>query len=465
MQAIVGTGEVSVRSAITGTGTYVPMTFHTNGSERMRIDTSGNVGIGTATPLSNSVTIERPLGSGNLALNSTLTPSTTSRLFLIGAGTATDTNKARISFDSDVYGWTAGVSTPTRIYFSTTPNGSTTAATRMTIDNAGNVGIGVTPSAWTTFTALQISSRSSLASEGTVTDLNLNVFYDGAYKYIASATASQYRQQSGTHQWYTAPSGTAGAAITFTEAMRIDSSGNVGIGTSGPGYKLDVQSASGDCVIRAKGTAGTVAGIFRADGFGSGSYPGFQLAQSNTSYWTIGQRGDTNLHIYRESGSGNVTIDSGSIVNGSGRPILNQTGSILQVVQGTQGSTVTSTSSTPIDSNLSASITPSSTSSRIMVTISQPFQAYTTSSGRDETGYFWYLYRNATLLNSGRYWFSLTSLGNNKTMYGTVNYTYVDSPATTSSVTYKTQFNAYDTLQAAIANVYSSTIVLQEIAG
>ena len=40
--------EVRLTSGITGTGTYLPMTFYTNGSERMRIDTAGGVGIGTS---------------------------------------------------------------------------------------------------------------------------------------------------------------------------------------------------------------------------------------------------------------------------------------------------------------------------------------------------------------------------------------------------------------------------------
>lgn len=45
-QLVVNSTESSFRASISGTGTYLPMTFWTNGSERVRIDTSGNVGIG-----------------------------------------------------------------------------------------------------------------------------------------------------------------------------------------------------------------------------------------------------------------------------------------------------------------------------------------------------------------------------------------------------------------------------------
>jgi hypothetical protein len=114
-------------------------------------------------------------------------------------------------------------------------------------DASGNVGIGVTPSAWVTYKAIEIGViGSSLWSSASIGDIRVsgNMYYSGGYKYAGSNLASMYQQASGIHSWYNAPSGTAGNAITFTEAMRIDASGNLGIGNVNPVAKLDIYRTS-----------------------------------------------------------------------------------------------------------------------------------------------------------------------------------------------------------------------------
>jgi hypothetical protein len=113
------------------------------------------------------------------------------------------------------------------------------------IDSSGNLGLGVTPSAWASYKALQVGSGYSAWSTGvTNSRMFANTYYDGAYKYVGTGRATQY-EQDGYHAWYTAPSGTAGNAITFTQAMTLDSSGNLLVGTTsassttGLGWKVN----------------------------------------------------------------------------------------------------------------------------------------------------------------------------------------------------------------------------------
>jgi hypothetical protein len=105
---------------------------------------------------------------------------------------------------------------------------------RVFFDGTGNVGIGVTPSAWATLRGLQ-NGRANIVgyvSNAEGAWLTNNAFYDGSWKYQTSAQASHYQQLSGVHSWSIAGTGTAGNAITFTQAMTLDASGNLLVGTT-----------------------------------------------------------------------------------------------------------------------------------------------------------------------------------------------------------------------------------------
>ena len=110
----------------------------------------------------------------------------------------------------------------------------------MRIDARGNLGLGVTPSAWGqagTVAALQIKNT-SFAGSGNNAYWGANWYGGGFDRYIANGFASLAVQTAGQHVWYNAPSGTAGNAITFTQAMTLDASGNLFFANDGTGINI-----------------------------------------------------------------------------------------------------------------------------------------------------------------------------------------------------------------------------------
>ena len=107
---------------------------------------------------------------------------------------------------------------------------------KMVLDASGNVGIGVSPEAWDTYTALQVRLASLAGYTNGDSRLSNNAYYAGGWKYINAIPATQYLMDAanGIHTWSTAASGTADATITWQERMRIDSAGRVGIGVPNP---------------------------------------------------------------------------------------------------------------------------------------------------------------------------------------------------------------------------------------
>jgi hypothetical protein len=188
----------------------------------MRIDSSGNVGIGNTTP-----------SSYNAAADNLVIGTSGSNGLTIVAGTAND---GSIHFADGTSGADAYRG---QIFYSHAGNYmvfGTDAVERMRIDSSGNLGLGVTPSAWGGgFKAFELVGGSVFSGASTNLGIMQNAYYDGSnYLYKTTATAARYFQVGGQHIWYTAPSGTAGNAITFTQAMTLDASGLLTVGATSP---------------------------------------------------------------------------------------------------------------------------------------------------------------------------------------------------------------------------------------
>jgi len=179
----------------------------------------------------------------------------------------------------------------------TTAGGSATTA--VTVDNAQNVGVGVTPSAWPSGQgAMQLKNGglSAWALGGVNGYIYSNAYYDGSNnRYINNGFANSYaiNNANGIHAWFNAASGTAGNAITFTQAMTLDASGNLLVGTT---------SGSSNTIQHPTQTQGNVnlsltnGGQFFVCGGANGNVAatGFRIPLNNTTNRSINAGGSIN---------------------------------------------------------------------------------------------------------------------------------------------------------------------------
>jgi hypothetical protein len=201
------------------------------GDVRYGIDATGvhswqNVGgvAGTAMTLNST-----GLGVGTSATSKlTIKPSASSSGILEVLTGSTNTDSLRVSGGGTVNSWLElrgylGV----KLY--------SDATNTVTVDSAGNCGIGVTPSAWTSSVrAIDIVSGGLGVFSGGITH---NAYFDNTdarWEYKVNGSATYYNLQTGIHQWFVAASGTANNPITTfaTASMTLDASGNLLVGTT-----------------------------------------------------------------------------------------------------------------------------------------------------------------------------------------------------------------------------------------
>jgi hypothetical protein len=127
----------------------------------------------------------------------------------------------------------------------------TNATVAVTIDASQNLGLGVTPSAWSTSNgkAIEVGAAGNGLYGYGASNFNMSsgAYFNGSnWIYTVSSTpVTYYNQSSGLHQWYTAASGTAGNAISFTQALTLDASGNLLIGATGGTHRATVSVDTG----------------------------------------------------------------------------------------------------------------------------------------------------------------------------------------------------------------------------
>jgi hypothetical protein len=144
-------------------------------------------------------------------------------------------------------------------------------------------------------------------------------------------------------------------------------------------------------------------------------------------------------------------------------------GKVLQVVQATYSTSTTIASTSYTDTGLSGTITPSSATSKVLVMFTQ--QARIARTGVDQGGGYQLLRGATSILNLGNGGYESQGIdtGNSSSVQlrAIISGAYLDSPATTSATTYKTQFKVYSTASSGQATINENsapaTLLLLEI--
>jgi hypothetical protein len=268
--------------------------IRTGGIDRLNIDNTGKIGIGTTTP-------ESPLhiecaDTTTQNQNGLLVKQSSSTFpAIIGIRTSSTSQDPFISFmvNSDSTGWSYGVdaSDSNKMKWAYNP-GSLSSSTIMTLMQDGKLGIGTTDPTQ----KLEVNDGNILMSGAWSSGVYFSLMGYNNGKQI------QFNYDDGT--WISdnnsirfGVGGSQSASGLYSERMRITSAGDVGIGTTSPGYKLDVNGTMNiTSGLYANGSTGSSGQVLTSSGGGAMSWT--TVSSGGSSPWTT-----SGSNIYRSSGN------------------------------------------------------------------------------------------------------------------------------------------------------------------
>ena len=271
------------------------LAFYSSAAEQMRLTSTG-LGIGTSSP-SYKLDVN---GSGNIirAIN-----SSTSSAFILSTNSGASSILVMGNESTTAGSSATGSASYAGLLFTTGSKPlqfGTNSTIQATLDTSGNLGLGVTPSAWSAYKAIQVNTGLTAYSSGTGGDSGLthNAYYNGAnWIYIGTGYATQYDMYLGAHRWYSAGSGSAGGTISFTQAMTLDNSGNLLVGATSAfnTSRATFTSQANNTIAAVQGTAGGYCFVSSALSNG-GTYYHCSFTENGTQRGSITSNGSVTAY-------------------------------------------------------------------------------------------------------------------------------------------------------------------------
>ena len=295
MASIISAGTTSGTSLNLSADTSGVLQLATNGTTTaVTIDTSQNVGIGVSSP------------AAKLHVSGTYGTTATGGVRLVGIGQTTG-DLSPIAFYLQSSNWgtahqatitaqqVSGTDGGSNLLFGTSASGGSAPSERMRITSTGNLGLGVTPSASDLPT---MQSNYALVSGNLQTNIISNGYYTSAlgFTYTSTAVATHYRQVSGAHQFFCAPSGTINTAISFTQVLNAEKDKSIalqgGASQTGTGITFpSTQNASSDATTLDDYEEGTWTGTLTA------ATPPTTAVTATGTYTKIGRQVTLNIQF------------------------------------------------------------------------------------------------------------------------------------------------------------------------